>query len=173
MKNRFLFVFGALWVALMSYKMLNPAASDGKVFFQHLTTQKIQCIELSPLDSNSPIRRFVTIKNTDELNIFIKSWTGINTFIANHPKDIWSMTVMFHTDRGTYSGVLRATTNQGMMFDFNRSPTGWPVNSEYQLVKSRPEIEAMLQSLKGSATCSAEATSFIASSHPTSSIPTE
>ena len=150
MKHRFLFGFFVLWLALIAYKIFNPAASDGKMFFQHLSEQKIQYVELSPIVGSSPIGRFVFIKDSDELNRFISIWSGADTFIANHPKDRWSVSVKFFTERGVYSGVLRATINQGVMFDFDGSPTKWPVISEYLLTKSPMQVEAILRSLSGS-----------------------
>jgi hypothetical protein len=144
-KNRFLFVFVAVWLALMAYKIFNQAAEDGEHFFQNLSAQKIKYIEIVPLGGNSPIHRFVMIDGSDELSRFVAAWNGSHTIIANHPKDIWSVTVAFHADKGVYSGVLRATSNQGVIFDFNGSPTGWPVASAYLLMKSRQEVEGLMQ----------------------------
>jgi hypothetical protein len=134
----------------MAYKIFNPAASDGKEFFQHLPEKKIHFIELTPLDRSSPIKHSLSINDRYEVSRFIAIWGGVDTFVANHPKDAWAIGVKFHTDKGIYSGVLRATINQGMMFDFNKSPTGWPVISEYQFKKSQAQIEAILKSIKGS-----------------------
>jgi hypothetical protein len=150
MKNRFLFGFVVLWLAFIAYKIFNPAASDGKRFFQHLSEQKIQYIELMPVAGSSPIGRFITTNDSDELNRFVSIWNGADTFIANHPKDNWSVSVKFYTERGVYSGVLRATINQGVMFDFDGSPTKWPVISEYRLTKSSAQVEDILRSLRGS-----------------------
>ncbi|MBM7124562.1 hypothetical protein ACFFJT_21100 [Dyella flava] len=135
----------------MAYKIFNPAASDGKKFFQNLREQKVRYVELTPKSGISPIGRSIRINSCDELNRFLAIWNGADTFIANHPKDVWSVRVRLYADKGVYSGVLRVTTNQGVMFDFDGSPTGWPVISEYQLRRSSPaQIEAVLQSLEGS-----------------------
>jgi hypothetical protein len=150
MRNKFLFVFALFWVALVAYKFLNPATIDGNKFFYHLSEQKIQYIELMPLAASSPIRRSIKIDGGGELQNFLAAWHGLYAFVANHPKDLWSISVRFHTDRGVYSGVLRATTNQGVMFEFDTSPTGWPVASDYQLMPSPTKVAAMLESLKGS-----------------------
>lgn len=131
----------------MAYKIFNPASIDGKYFFQNLSTQRIQHVELIPLTENSPIGRPIRIDDRDELKKFVAMWSGAGTFIANHPTDRWSIEIRFHADKRIYSGVLRGTTNQGVMFDFNESPTKWPVASEYRLATSSTEVEAVLKNI--------------------------
>jgi hypothetical protein len=150
MRNRLFVGFAMLWFLLMTYKIFNPAASDGKDFFQGLPAQKIRYVELTPAYGSPPIGRSMVISDHDKVIRFTKIWVGIDTLLANHPKDIWSINVVFHADRGIYSGVIRATSNQGVIFDFDKGPSAWPVSSEYQFRLPLNEIECILRSLSQS-----------------------
>jgi hypothetical protein len=151
MKYRFSAGFVILLVAMMAYKFFNPAAIDGRNFFRHLSVQRIQSIELMPLSDGAPIHRPIVIRDRNQVRQFVAAWGGVGPVVLNHPRDLWSMDIRFHTDKGAYGGVLRSTRNQGLVFQFNSSPTGWPVASEYQLWVLSASFETALEHLSDSA----------------------
>lgn len=147
-RNRILITFAIIWAAVVGYKLFNPASSDGKKFFHQLPAQNIHYVELGRTSNGAPAGHSVRIENRDDLNRFISIWGGVDTFAANHPRTTWSVAITINTDQGNYGGTLRGTSNQGVIFDFDRSPTGWAVNDQYQLAKSPIEVEAVLRSLR-------------------------
>lgn len=146
--NRLLIGFFFLWLMLVLFKFFDPGERDGKFFFQHLNGQDIQYIVLQPTTEGAPIWGAMKITSKEKIDRFLGIWKGVDTFIANHPKDRWSIHVKFYCTKGVYSGELRSTSNQGVMFEFNQGPSKWPVLSNYRLMKSTSDVDAVLDSLR-------------------------
>jgi hypothetical protein len=141
---------GVLWLSAMVYALFNPAAADGSAFFHHLSKMKIESIDVTSLDGGIAQGSTVEIVDKNDLDKFIGAWRGMDTFLPNHPKITSSDRITFHTSKGRYSGVLQRTSNQGVMFIFDDSPTGWPVSRSYQLVGTPEHMDAVLRSLSNS-----------------------
>lgn len=137
--------FVTLWILMVTYKLFNPAEAEGKRFFGHLSTAKIESVEFESRDSLD--RSVTTLKVTDrrKLDEFFAAWRGADTIWANHPKYLWAMRVRFNTSKGVYAGRLGGTSNQGVLFTFDQSPSGWPVSAQYQLVGSPERMERVLR----------------------------
>jgi hypothetical protein len=130
-----------------TYIEFNPSAVDGRNFFHHLSKMKIDSIEVMSLDSGLAYGDTVEIDDPKDLQLFLRAWRGMDTFLPNHPRIVSSDRVTFHTSKGIYAGVLSGTSNQGVIFLFNDSPKGWPVSSYYQLIGTPEHMSEVMRSL--------------------------
>jgi hypothetical protein len=137
--------FATLWILIVAYKLFNPAEADGKRFFGQLSAANVESVEFESRDSVDRSVHTIKVIERRKLDEFFAAWRGADTIMANHPKYLWAIRVRFNTSKGVYAGALGGTSNQGVLFTFDRSPWGWPVSACYQLVGSPERMDRVLQ----------------------------
>jgi hypothetical protein len=147
MRNWIIVLAFVFWVVVITYKFFNPFEADGKEFFQHLSKANVDSIELESVDDFTHVAYLKKVVDRQKLEQFFEAWRGSGTIISNHPRYIWSTRVRFNTPKGVYGGALSGTSNQGVLFTFDQSPSGWPVRAEYQLVGAPERMDRVLQDI--------------------------
>jgi hypothetical protein len=145
MRNWIMVCIISFWVLIVGYKLFNPAEAEGKSFFQNLSTAKVEWVEFESPGSATSAMSTRKVVDQQKLEQFFDAWRGADTIIPNHPRQLWAIRVRFNTSKGVYGGTLSATSNQGVLFTFNQSPSGWPVSAIYQLVGPPERMDRVLQ----------------------------